>query len=53
MAEGLKKTRECLHCEHLFKCKGKPLNVDKCLNFEERKKEDGRTQNVRKVDSVE
>lgn len=52
MAEGRKKTRECMSCQHLIKCKGMPLNVDRCVNYEERKKEDGRKKNVCEVDSV-
>lgn len=33
----LKKDRECLHCEKFFDCKGKPPDVDSCLNLVERK----------------
>ena len=34
----LVKDKECLQCEKFFDCKGKPKEVDECLNFEERKK---------------
>lgn len=37
MQEDRKKDRECLHCEKLFKCKGKPKDVDRCVSFEARK----------------
>lgn len=37
----LKKDKECLHCEHFFDCKGKPEHVERCLNFKERKKDNG------------
>lgn len=30
------KTMECVKCKHLFDCKGKPREVESCLNFEER-----------------
>lgn len=32
----LTKTIECLHCEKFFDCKGKPANVLRCNEFEER-----------------
>ena len=38
---GLKKDKECLHCEKFFDCKGKPKDVELCLNFKERKRKDG------------
>jgi hypothetical protein len=41
MTEERKKDRECLHCEHLFDCEGKPHEVEQCINFKERKNEDG------------
>lgn len=40
----LHKNKECIHCEKLFDCKGKPRKVDLCLHFTERKQEDGRSQ---------
>lgn len=44
MSEELKltKTRECIHCEKFFDCNGKPKEVARCVNFVERKKQDGR-----------
>ena len=44
MSEEVKtiKSKECIHCERLFDCKGKPSTVDKCVSFVERKKRDGR-----------
>jgi hypothetical protein len=41
----LVKDRGCIHCEKFFECKGKPRGA-LCVNFEERKDDDGR----RKVD---
>ena len=38
----LKKDKECIHCEHFFDCAGKPKEVKLCLNFKERKDENGR-----------
>lgn len=38
----LVKDRECIHCNKFFDCKGKPRGTS-CLNFEERKNEDGRS----------
>lgn len=35
--QELHKSMECVKCKHLFDCKGKPREIDKCLNFEERK----------------
>ena len=37
----LKKDRECIHCEKFFDCPGKPEGTRECLNFVERKTEDG------------
>lgn len=36
--EGIKykKDRECIRCEHIFDCKGKPQEVKQCINFKER-----------------
>lgn len=31
------KTRECVHCEHLFSCKGRSREVKQCVHFEKRK----------------
>lgn len=36
------KTIECMSCEHLIGCKGKPKDVDRCVNYEERKRDDAR-----------
>lgn len=32
----LHKNKECIHCEKFFECKGKPKEVDVCLQFKER-----------------
>ena len=32
----MKKDKECITCEHIFECKGKPENVKRCLNYKER-----------------
>ena len=42
MGDKHKKDRECLHCEKFFECQGKPKEVNQCLNFKERKEQDGR-----------
>lgn len=42
MADVLKKDRECIHCEKFFDCKGKPQNVQRCIEFKERKQDNGR-----------
>lgn len=34
----LKKDRNCMHCEKLFDCKGKPQEVKRCLQYKERRK---------------
>ena len=39
--EKMVKDRECLKCEKFFDCKGKPKEIKQCLNFAERKKENG------------
>ena len=44
--EILTKTRECIRCDKFFECNGKPKEVDRCLNFTERKDRDGREKNV-------
>ena len=41
-----KKDKACVRCEHIFTCKGKPEGVVLCINFKERKKQDGRTPDV-------
>lgn len=35
--EELIKNQECVSCENLFTCKGKPRGVTACLNYMERK----------------
>lgn len=32
--------KECLHCEKFFDCEGKPKDVDRCIEFKERKNND-------------
>lgn len=39
-SNGLKKDRNCIHCESFFDCQGKPAEVKDCLNFKERKEID-------------
>ena len=39
--ERIVKDKECIHCEKFFDCEGKPAKVKACLNFTERKDEDG------------
>ena len=34
----LKRNQYCLHCIHIFKCKG-AIDPKMCVNFEERKEE--------------
>ena len=41
MCEVLKKDRECIYCEKFFDCPGKPKDVKQCINFKERKDENG------------
>ena len=43
----LHKDRECIHCERFFECKGKPKEVDVCLQYKERRngEDDNRTDN--------
>lgn len=38
--DNTKKTKECLSCEKLFRCKGKPEEIERCLHYVERKKDD-------------
>lgn len=35
-ADGAVFDRECAKCKHLFECQGKPKEVKKFINFEER-----------------
>ncbi len=37
------KTKECIHCERFFECKGKE-NDKPCLHYKERKKNGGKQQ---------
>ena len=39
--EIAKKDKSCVRCEHIFNCKGKPEGVFLCLNFKERKLNNG------------
>lgn len=32
----MKKDKECITCEYIFDCKGKPENVKQCLRYKER-----------------
>ena len=41
------KDRECIMCEKIFDCKGKP-NKKPCLSFEERKKRNDKQQTERR-----
>jgi len=34
----MKKDKECISCEHIFECKGKPDEVKRCLKYKERGK---------------
>lgn len=48
----LKKTRECIRCERLFECEGKPTEKA-CLHFKERKDvKDGRKKTYIKKDEI-
>ena len=38
----LKKDKSCLHCKHIFDCKGKEKKRGSCLFYEERKRNNGR-----------
>ena len=38
LSDETKKDIECLHCEHFFDCNGKPKEVQRCINYKERKK---------------
>lgn len=40
-----KKDKTCVHCGHIFTCKGKPEGVMLCINFKERMKQSGRETN--------
>ena len=37
-----KKDRECVRCEHIFDCQGKPHEVKQCIRFKERTDSNGR-----------
>lgn len=37
-----KKDRECVRCEYIFDCQGKPQEVKQCIRFKERKDSNGR-----------
>lgn len=37
----LKKDHECVRCQFVIECLGKPINVDRCLRLVERGKNDG------------
>ena len=30
------KDRECIECEHFLMCKGKPIDTERCIRFEQR-----------------
>ena len=32
-----KKDKECVTCDYIFECKGKPDEVKRCLRYKERK----------------
>ena len=36
------KDKECIHCNKFFDCMGKPKGTRDCVNYEERKKDNGR-----------
>ena len=36
------KDKECIMCDHIFDCDGKPAGVELCIKFKERKKEETR-----------
>ena len=36
------KSKECIRCGKFFDCNGKPKTVERCVNFVERKKENGK-----------
>ena len=40
------KSKECIHCDRFFECKGRPKNVVRCVNFVERKSFNGRKKDV-------
>lgn len=33
----LKKDKECIYCEHFFNCNGKPKDVERCIQFKDRR----------------
>ena len=36
--EKLIKNQECVSCKNLFNCKGKPREIEACLNYSERQR---------------
>lgn len=34
----VKKDKECVYCEKLFDCIGKPVGVERCIQFKDRRK---------------
>lgn len=36
-AVELKKDKECIYCEHFFNCMGKPKDVERCIQFKDRR----------------
>lgn len=39
---------ECIHCNKFFDCKLDHTQIDRCVNFEERRSDNGRKKNVYK-----
>lgn len=37
--------RECIGCQHLFECAGKPENVEQCIKLKERGEREGNGEN--------
>lgn len=37
--QKLVKNLECIECKKMITCKGKPREVKRCLNFEQRRKQ--------------
>lgn len=35
----MKHDKECMTCEHLFECEGKPDETEQCIKYKERKGE--------------
>ena len=40
--EKRRKDKECIMCEHIFECPGKPESVNLCIEFKERTIEEPR-----------